>query len=122
MKTFLLATGAVAVLVCLIILAASFVGANWVSWAVGALTMVTVIAVFWWFRESKPDEDRDEKLMTLGLRRFLIFYLVAVCALLIAAIVVLFSFNFLHDAQGNPIVATENSIPKPAQFGYLDTW
>ena len=66
------------------ILAAAFVGANWVAWAVGALILVAVIAFVWWFREFKPDEGRDGGLMTLGLRRFLIFYLVAFCSLLMA--------------------------------------
>jgi len=120
MKIFLLAAGAIAVLVCLIVLAAVFVGTNWVAWAVGALILVAVIAFVLWFRETNPDEDRDDNLMPLGLRRFLICYLLAVSALLIAAIAVLFSFNFLHDGHGKPLNAAEGFIPKPAQYGYLD--
>ena len=82
MQKILLAAGAGAVLVCLIVVAAAFLGANRLVWVIGALVLVAIIALVRWFRESKPDDDHDNKPMTLGTRRLLIFYLVAICLLL----------------------------------------
>jgi hypothetical protein len=117
----ILIVAAVIVLVCLALLATVFIGPNLAAWAVSALILVAAIGFVWWFIVSKPDDDVGDKPMTLGTRRFLILYLAAVCMLLIAGIAFLFSFNYIHDAQFNPIPLTATTFPKPAQVGYLDT-
>src|SRR5580704_1616820 len=108
----ILIVAAVIVLVCLALLATVFIGPNLAAWAVSALILVAAIGFVWWFIVSKPDDDVGDKPMTLGTRRFLILYLAAVCMLLIAGIAFLFSFNYIHDAQFNPIPLTATTFPK----------
>jgi hypothetical protein len=87
----------------------------------GILSLCAAIALGWSWVSSKPDDDRDDALMSLAARRFLVLYLICAGLVLAGGIAFLSWFDFTPlDSSHNPIqLSGSNATLKPAPYGWI---